>query len=338
MPVTVSREASGGDTGLVDDAQESPTRPRPAGAVTSQRRRPRHWGEIAIFVGPALVVFSAFVILPVALAGYVSFFNWDGGGDLGSFVGFDNYTRVLQDDIFISAMKNNAFIVVMSLVIQGPLALGIALLMNRKLRFRAGFRTMIFVPYVLSEVVAGAMWRLILDQRGLLNSLLVQWGVFDTPQEAVGWLSETNLVMWTMIFVLTWKYVGLAIILFLAGLQGVPDDLVEAAQIDGASWWQVQRRITIPLLGPTIRVWMFLSIIGSIQLFDMARLLTNNGAPFDTTFTMAMFVIDRAVTGRQYGYATAAAVILFAISMAAALLFMRFVMRRDNEPEGKGAV
>nr|WP_255633371.1 sugar ABC transporter permease [Demequina sp. TTPB684] len=276
--------------------------------------------------------------MPVVLAGYVSFFNWDGGGDLGNFVGFDNYTRVLDDGVFISSMKNNAFIVVMSLVIQGPFALGIALLMNRKLRFRAGFRTMIFVPYVLSEVVAGAMWRLILDQRGILNSLMIQWGIFDTPADAIGWLSDQKLVMWVMIFVLTWKYVGLAIILFLAGLQGVPEDLLEAAQIDGASWWQVQRRITIPLLGPTIRVWMFLSIIGSIQLFDMARLLTNNGAPFDTTFTMAMFVIDRAVTGRQYGYATAAAVILFAISLTAALLFMRFVMRRDNETAEKGAV
>ncbi|MCB2413441.1 sugar ABC transporter permease [Demequina sp. TTPB684] len=336
--MTVSREASGGDTDLVGGAQAPSAGSRPASAKTSQKRRPRHWGEIAIFVGPALLVFSAFVILPVVLAGYVSFFNWDGGGDLGNFVGFDNYTRVLDDGVFISSMKNNAFIVVMSLVIQGPFALGIALLMNRKLRFRAGFRTMIFVPYVLSEVVAGAMWRLILDQRGILNSLMIQWGIFDTPADAIGWLSDQKLVMWVMIFVLTWKYVGLAIILFLAGLQGVPEDLLEAAQIDGASWWQVQRRITIPLLGPTIRVWMFLSIIGSIQLFDMARLLTNNGAPFDTTFTMAMFVIDRAVTGRQYGYATAAAVILFAISLTAALLFMRFVMRRDNETAEKGAV
>lgn len=336
--MTVSREASGGKTDLVDGAQAPSAGRPPASADTSQTRRPRHWREISIFISPALIIFSAFVILPVVLAGYVSFFNWDGGGDLGSFVGFDNYTRVLQDDVFQSAMKNNAFIVVMSLLIQGPLALGIALLMNRKLRFRAGFRTMIFVPYVLSEVVAGAMWRLILDQRGMLNSLLVQLGVFEKPQDAIGWLSNTNLVMWTMIFVLTWKYLGLAIILFLAGLQGVPEDLLEAASIDGASWWQVQRRITIPLLGPTIRVWMFLSIIGSIQLFDMARLLTNNGAPFDSTFTMAMFVIDRAVTNRQYGYATAAAVVLFAISMAAALLFMRFVMRRDNEPEGKGAL
>ncbi len=333
-----SREASGGSTDIVGGAQAPPTMSRPASAVTTPRRTPRRWREIAVFVGPALVVFSAFVIVPVVLAGYVSFFTWDGGGDLGSFVGLDNYIKVLQDTVFIGAMKNNAFVVVMSLLLQGPVALAIALLMNRKLRFRAGFRAMIFVPYVLSEVVAGAMWRLIFDQRGILNSLMVQWGIFDTPQDAIGWLSSTTLAMWTVVFVLTWKYMGLAIILFLAGLQGVPEDLVEAAQIDGASWWQVQRRITIPLLGPTIRVWMFLSIIGSIQLFDMARLLTNNGAPFDTTFTMAMFVIDRAVTNRQYGYATAAAVVLFVISMAAALVFMRFVMRRDNETVGKGAV
>lgn len=336
--MTVHREASGGETGLVGGAQASSARLVPAGAGPAKKaRKPRHWGEIAIFVGPAFVVFATFVILPVILAGFVSFFNWDGGGNLGKFVGFDNYSNVLHDAVFLKAMRNNAFIVVMSLLLQGPLALGIALLMNRKLRFRAGFRTMIFVPYVLSEVVAGAMWRLILDQRGIMNSLLIQWGVFDTPQEAIGWLSDSKLVMWTLMFVLTWKYVGLAIILFLAGLQGVSEDLLEAAAIDGASWWQVQRRITVPLLGPTIRVWMFLSMIGAIQLFDMAKLLTNNGAPFQTSYTMAMFVIDRAVRNRQYGYGTAAAVVLFAISMIVALLFMRFVMRRDNETDGSAA-
>jgi len=331
--VTVRREASGGETSLVDAPQAS-ARLVPAGTPPTSNRKPQHWGEIGIFVGPALVVFSVFVILPVILACFVSFFNWDGGGDLGKFVGFDNYSNVLHDSVFLHAMRNNAFVVVLSLLLQGPLALGVALLMNRKLRFRAGFRTMIFVPYVLSEVVAGVMWRLILDQRGIMNSLLIQLGVFDSPRDAIGWLSESKLVMWTLMFVLTWKYVGLAIILFLAGLQGVSEDLLEAAAIDGASWWQVQRRITIPLLGPTIRVWMFLSIIGAIQLFDMAKLLTNNGAPFQTSYTMAMFVIDRAVRNRQYGYGTAAAVILFAISMVAALLFMRFVMRRDNESEG----
>lgn len=333
--MTSRREASGGETGLVDGAQASSARLVPASAGSTKKvRKPRHWGEIAIFVGPALVVFFTFVILPVILACYVSFFNWDGGGDLGKFVGFDNYTKVLQDAVFLHAMRNNAFIVVASLLMQGPLALGIALLMNRKLRFRAGFRTMIFVPYVVSEVIAGAMWRLILDQRGILNSLLVQLHIFDSPRDAIGWLSDTKLVMWTLMFVLTWKYVGLAIILFLAGLQSVNDDLLEAAQIDGASWWQVQRRITIPLLGPTIRVWAFLSMIGAIQLFDMAKLLTNNGAPFQSSYTMAMFVIDRAVRNRQYGYGTAAAVVLFAVSMTVALLFMRFVMRRDNETEG----
>lgn len=332
--MTVNREALGGETGSAGGALAPSAGPDATGATNNRIRKSTPWGEIALFTGPALVVFSTFVILPVVLAGYVSFYHWDGGGDLGKFIGFENYTNVLKDSVFISSMKNNAFIVVMSLLIQGPLALGVALLMNRKLRFRAGFRTMIFVPYVVAEVIAGAMWRLILDQRGVLNTALLQLGIFDKPADAIGWLSDSKLVMWTMMFVLTWKYVGLAIILFLAGLQGVPDEVLEAAAIDGASWWQVQRRITIPLLGPTIRVWMFLSIIGSIQLFDMARLLTNNGAPFDSSYTMAMFVIDRAVRMRQYGYATAAAIVLFVISLTAALLFMRFVMRRDNEGEG----
>jgi len=201
--VTVSREASGGETSLADALQASP-RLAPAGTrPTKKARKPQRWGEITIFVGPALVVFFTFVILPVILACYVSLFSWDGGGDLGKFVGFENYTKVLHDSVFLHAMRNNAFVVVFSLLLQGPLALGVALLMNRKLRFRAGLRTMIFVPYVLSEVVAGAMWRLILDQRGVLNSLLIQLGVFDSPRDAIGWLSESKLIMWTLIIVLT---------------------------------------------------------------------------------------------------------------------------------------
>ena len=336
--MTENREASGGETGLVDVAQAVSARPAPASAgPTKKVRKSRPWGEIAIFTGPALVLFTTFVILPVVLAAYVSFFNWDGGGELGKFVGFDNYTKVLQDSVFQQGMRNNAFIVVLSLLIQGPIAIFIALLMNRKLRFRGAFRTMMFVPYVLSEVVGGAMWRLILDQRGILNSALIQLRIFDSPRDAIGWLSDSKLVMWTMMFVLTWKYVGFAVILMLAGLQGVNEEVLEAARVDGASWWQTQRRISIPLIGPTIRVWAFLSMIGGIQLYDMATLLTNGGAPFDRSFTMAMFVIDRAVKYRQYGYATSAAVILFVISMTVALLFMRFVMRRDNETEGGAA-
>ncbi len=133
-----------------------------------------------------------------------------------------------------------------------------------------------------------------------------------------------------MFAIISWKYVGFAIILFLAGLQGVPPDLFEAAQIDGASWWQVQRKITIPLLGPTIRTWGFLSMIGSLQLFDMVWILTKGG-PANATMTMATYLINQGTDRSLYGYASAVAVLLFAISFVLAMLYQYFVLRRDNE-------
>ncbi len=127
---------------------------------------------------------------------------------------------------------------------------------------------------------------------------------------------------------LTWKYLGLAVLLFLAGLQGVPDELMEAAQIDGASWWQVQRWVTVPLLGPTIRTWGFLSMIGAIQLFDMVWILTGGG-PANSTTTMATFLITEGTKRYNYGIATAASVILFAVALVLAVLYQLFVLRRD---------
>ena len=143
----------------------------------------------------------------------------------------------------------------LSVLIQLPLGLAIALLLNRRIRGRGLLRTVIFVPYVVAEVIAGVVWyQLLQPGSGVVDGLISAIGL--TPPEQ-GFLGTPGLALGTVFVVLTWKYVGLAVLLFLAGLQGVPDDLFEAAQLDGASWWQVQRRIAIPLLGPTIRTWCF---------------------------------------------------------------------------------
>jgi len=184
---------------------------------------------------------------------------------------------------------------------------------------------LIFVPFVLSEVIAGLAWKLILQPQGPFDGVLETLGLSDVRQL---WLADQNVVFWTLFVVLTWKYLGFAIILFLAGLQGVPEELSEAAQIDGASWWQTQRHITIPLLGPTIRIWAFLSIIGSLQQFDMVWILTGGG-PVNATTTMATYMVQFGFQRSQLGYGSAVAVILFVVSLIFALLYQRFILRRD---------
>jgi len=311
---------------------------RPAGggasalppAVPSPRAR-SHWpkrAELLLLIGPALLVFLAFVILPVVLAAYYGFFSWSGYGAATDFVGLRNYITILTDPAFLEALGHNGFIVVMSLVLQGPLALGIALLLNRKLRFQSLIRVLIFVPYVISEVVVGLGWSLMLQSNGALNGLLEKVGLGGL---ATDWLSDPSVAIWTLLVIITWKYVGFAVILFLAGLQGIPDEITEAARIDGASYWQVQRYIVLPLMGPTVRIWAFLSIIGSLQLFDLVWIVWGQYvAGTAGTSTMATYMVANGRNSGSYGYGNAVAVVIFLISLVVALLYQRFILRRDS--------
>jgi raffinose/stachyose/melibiose transport system permease protein len=315
-------------TGTITTGSAVSAGPVPAPTHPPRRRRSglaRKRIEIALFTGPALLVYLAFVLLPVALAAVYSFFKWNGFGPLQDFIGIQNYTRALGDPVFIGAIGHNLFIVVLSLVIQGPIAIGIALLLNRKFHGQTFVRVIIFIPYVLSEVIAALSWKLLLQPNGPFDSLLSAVGLGGAKQL---WLADSNVVLWTLFAILTWKYVGFAIILFLAGLQNIPVELEEAGRIDGASWWQIQRLITLPLLGPTIRIWAFLSIIGSLQLFDMVWVLTGGG-PAGATTTMATYMVQYGFQRNQLGFGSAVAVILFIISLVFALLYQRFVLRRD---------
>lgn len=282
--------------------------------------------EVAFFVTPALAVFLMFVVWPVIKAVQYSLYNWRGYGPMDKFVGLDNFAYVLRNEVFQDALVHNLIIVVASIAIQLPLGLAIALLLNRRMAGQGVLRTLIFVPYVLSEVIAGVIWRQLMTANyGLIDTILRAVGL-PTPNQ--GLLGNTRYALAAVMLVLTWKYLGLAIILLLAGLQGVPEELYEAAQIDGASWWQVQRRITIPLLGPMMRTWAFLSMIGSIQVFDMVWILTKGG-PAEATNTMATFLYAWGVDRNLIGIASAASVVLFVVALVFALTYQRLILRRD---------
>jgi ABC-type sugar transport system permease subunit len=285
--------------------------------------------EIAVMTGPTLLVYLFFVILPVAVAAYYGFFSWQGYGPPTDFVGLRNYVLIFQDSTFLDALWHNGAIVVLSLVIQGPVAVLFALLLNRKMRGQTLIRVLVFIPYVISEVVVGTGWSLMLQGDGAVNSLLEHLGLGWLRSD---WLANPGLAIWTLMAILTWKYIGFAVILFLAGLQGIPDELTEAAAIDGASYWQIQRRIMLPLLGPTIRIWAFLSMIGALQLFDLVYIIWGQYiASTAGTATMATYMVANGRTAGEYGYGNAVAVVLFLISLAAALVYQRFVLRRDTE-------
>ncbi|MCX7520825.1 sugar ABC transporter permease [Microbacterium sp. STN6] len=309
--------------GGVARSAASPAEPRPRRRATDWRKRL----EITVLSGPAIIVFVGFVIFPVALAAYYGFFRWKGFGPPLDFVGLGNYLVIFKDTAFHEVLIHNGIIVVLSLVIQGPVAIVLALLLNRKIRGRSIIRVLIFVPYVISEVIVGVGWSLMLQTSGAVNDLLQSIGLGFLKAD---WLSDPGIAIWSLMIIISWKYIGFAVILFLAGLQSIPEELFEAAAIDGASYWQIQRRITLPLLGPTIRIWAFLSIIGSLQLFDLVYIIWGQYiASTAGVSTMATYMVANGRTSGNYGYGNAVAVVMFLISLVIALVYQRFVLRRD---------
>ncbi|WIB60944.1 sugar ABC transporter permease [Curtobacterium sp. MCLR17_007] len=311
-------------TGADGTSSSAPAgRPR-AKPVADVRKRV----EIALLAGPATIMFVGFVILPVVLAAYYGFYKWQGYGTPTDFVGLDNYKIIFTDPDFRGVLWHNAFIVIGSLLVQGPIAIILALLLNQRIRGRGLIRVLIFVPYVISEVIVGTGWSLMLSSSGAANDLLQTLGLGALRND---WLSNPDIAIWTLLAIISWKYIGFAVILFLAGLQSIPEELFEAAQLDGAGYWQIQRRITLPLLGPTLRIWAFLSIIGSLQLFDLVYIIWGQYiASTAGTSTMATYMVANGRNSGNYGYGNAVAVVIFLISLVIALVYQRFVLRRDT--------
>jgi len=331
----MSSDVRGESAALTGDA--SGTSARTGGGAQSPppvraRRRGIGWAqrlEIVALSGPAILMFVGFVIVPVLMAGYYGFYRWKGFGVPTNFVGLDNYVTILKDSNFHEALWHNGQIVVLSLLLQGPIAIGLALLLNQRLRGQSVIRVLIFVPYVIAEVIVGTAWSLMLQTNGAVNDVLRSIGLGGLAED---WLANPKLAIWSLMFVLTWKYVGFAVILFLAGMQNIPEELSEAAAVDGASYWQTQRRITLPLLGPTIRIWAFLSIIGALQLFDLVYIIWGQYvASTAGTSTMATYMVVEGRNAANYGYGNAVAVVLFVISLFIALVYQRFVLRRDTD-------
>ncbi|HEX6606013.1 MAG TPA: sugar ABC transporter permease [Chloroflexia bacterium] len=309
------------------------TGPRPTVAVSEAVQTParrRDWQKLAIIVAfllPPGLIYFLLVLLPVIQAVHFSFYRWNGLGPMEDFTGLDNYARILRDTVFRRALGNNLLIVGLSVVVQLPLALGLALLIRRNLPGRAIFRVIFFLPYVLSEVITGVLWSFVYNpQYGLLNKVL---GVFPgfVPQ---GWLGDPKMVIYALFVVISWKYFGLHLILYMAGLQNVPAELEESAIIDGANGGQVIRHVTIPLLAPTIRLSLFLSVLGSLQIFDLVWVMTTGG-PVNSSETMATYLYRYGFQRFSIGYGSAVAVVLFAICFAFSFVYQRYVMRRDYQ-------
>ena len=277
-----------------------------------------------LFLPPALFLFTLFVAVPMGEAAWYSVFNWNGYGAPTQFVGWRNFELLFANRAFRIALTNNLLVIAASLLVQLPLALAMAVLLADRVRGTTTFRLIFFLPYILAEVAAGLIWRFVYDgEYGLIAKI---WEAFGATPPHV--LAEPDLAMYAILVVVVWKYFGFHMMLYIAGLQQIDRSLYEAARIDGATGWQAFSRITVPLLGSTIRLSIFFSILGSIQLFDLIMPLTKGG-PSDSTQTMVTFLYNYGVTRMRIGFGSAVGVVLFLICVVFAFGYKRVLMRHD---------
>jgi len=290
------------------------------------------WGlqdrmTIVLFLLPALVFFSIFLVYPVFRSVYYSLFSWKGFGPAVDFIGLNNFKRILTDWIFLKAVGNGLLIVVLSLTIQLPFSLALALMVGRNMRGRAFFRTIFFMPYVLSEVITGIMWLILFNpdpKRGFINAILI----LIPGLKAQPWLGDTKTVLLAIFVVLTWKFFGFHMLLYIAGLQNIAPEIEEAALIDGVSKRQMITYIKIPLISSTIRTSVYLSVLGSLQVFALIWIMTKGG-PVNASEVMSTYMYRFSFVRFELGYGSAVAIVMLLISLVFSLAYLRLVRPAD---------
>ena len=283
-------------------------------AKTSSRlqRRWNFWEYL--FILPNFLGFLLFMLVPIIMALVFSFTNYDVISQM-DFVGINNYVGLFTDDQFITSLLNTLWFAVLTVPTGVILALLLAVLFNRQIRGISIFRTFVFIPVITSMVAVSLVWSMLYeDNAGLLNTLLGYVGLGP-----VHWLTDTNIAMISIAIMSVWKGLGYNMTIFLAGLQGVPGELYEAATIDGATARQKFMKITVPMIAPTTYFVTLMALIGSLQVFDQVWIMTQGG-PVDATKTVAMYLYQYGFQFYKMGYACAAAYVLFILVFIVSLI------------------
>lgn len=286
--------------------------PWPA-ARRRSRWRTNLWGYV--FIAPWLVGFLVFTLGPFVASFWLGFTRW-GLLDTPVFVGLRNYWDLIHDQLFIKSLLNTAYYTVFHVPLGMLLAFLLALALNQRIRGIPIYRTLFYLPSITASVATAILWVYLLQPDGIVNAALGLIGITGPP-----WLADTFWAMPSLILISLWS-IGGTMIIYLAGLQGVPQHLYEAAVIDGAGRWQKALHVTIPMLTPTILLTAILGVIGSFQVFDNAFIITNGG-PANATLVYILLLYENAFEYFKMGYAAAMAWVLFLIVLAVTLIQLR---------------
>lgn len=281
------------------------------------------------YILPVLVLYGYFLAYPMLDSVRLSFFEWSGfRADEQVFVGFRNYVRMFTaDPVFWTATRNTLIWVVLTLLVPMMIGLLLALGLNRQMWGRNAMRSIFYIPSVFASITVAAMWRWIYNPTlGLVNQFLEQVGLGDWAKV---WLGDPNIAIYSVFVASIWQAVGFPLVLFLAGLQSVPQELVEAAKIDGAGAWHVFTTVTLPALRPTTVVVVILTIINSLKVFDLIVGMTGGG-PAQSTQVLALWAYTQSFSNNAFGAGGAVATVLLIISLALVVPYMLWSMRGQD--------
>lgn len=277
-----------------------------------------------LFLAPAIILFSIYVLYPIARSFWISFFEWDGMGK-PEFIGFGNYIELFDDDIFWTSIKNNILWLLFFLTTPA-LGLGVALFLNQKVRGIRLVKSLFFFPFVISQVVVGLIFVWFLNpDGGLLNLFLSSVGI-----DSVAPLSDENQVTYAIIIAAMWPQIAYCMILYLAGLNSINSDLIEAAQLDGARGLSMLWHIILPQLRPATFIAIVVTVIGALRSFDLVSVMTAGG-PYDSSSVLAYFMYEQAILNFRMGYGAAIAVILFLIMLVYIIYFLYKMIQAEKK-------
>ncbi|WP_433182742.1 carbohydrate ABC transporter permease [Actinoallomurus sp. CA-150999] len=302
--------------------------PTRTGSPAAPRRRrpvwPRVWHFLS-FGAPGVLVYVCFVLAPIAVSVGYSLTNYNPFGPKTRFVGLSNYKDLFTDSEFLTSLKVTTILTLIVVIVPNVLGLGVALLLDRRGWFYNALRSVFFTPVVLSSVVVSIIWTRLLADDGLINQALRGVGISQPP----GWLSDPSYALYSVGAILSWQMLGFCVVVYLAGLQGVPQELHEAAQIDGAGPVERFRKITWPLLAPALTINTIVMLITGFKAFDHIQVITNGGPGTGTTATIAFNVLQTGFNANRQGYASAMAVVMLLIVAVASAVALRILQKRE---------
>jgi len=315
-------------------AAEVATPTRPLHEPPARRRQPRGGGRRAVwskvwhflsFGAPGVLIYVCFVLAPIVISFAYSLTNLDVFHPQGDYVGWANYRQIFGDEEFLTSLRVTTILTLIVVIVPNVLGLAIALLLDKRGWLYNALRGVFFTPVILSSVVVSIIWTRLLDADGPVNQALRGLGVAQPP----GWLSDPDLALYSVATVVSWQMLGFCVVVYLAGLQGVPVEMLEAAAIDGAGPVRRFRAVTWPLLAPALTINTVVLLISAFKTYDYVKVITNGGPGSGTTSTIAFSILTTGYDGNHVGRASAMAIVMLVIIAVATAVVLKLLQRRE---------